>query len=132
VPPAIVRCAHADEVPAATVDAVVADPDRRSVGVVAPEPLLEPIAAALTTAGVEHVDGRRALELGDGVALLAPEMAKGLEFDVVVVVEPAVIAHRGAHGLRLLFVALTRAVRTLTVVHAQALPGLLQEPAPVA
>jgi superfamily I DNA/RNA helicase len=60
-------------------------------------------------------------DLWDGVPLLTPRRAKGLEFDHVVVVEPALVA---AHeqGLRELYVALTRPTKTLVVVHARDLP----------
>src|SRR6185312_17508312 len=63
-------------------------------------------------------------DLWNGVPLLTPRQAKGLEFDHVVVVEPAVIA---AHeqGLRELYVALTRPTKTLVVVHARPLPPAL-------
>ena len=60
-----------------------------------------------------------------GAAVLAPSDAKGLEFDAVVVAEPAAIAGGTAQGLRLLYVALTRAVQELIVVHALALPPAL-------
>jgi DNA helicase IV len=60
----------------------------------------------------------------DGIALLSPRRAKGLEFDHVVVVEPALIAE-GESGLRELYVALTRPTRTLVVVHARPLPEQL-------
>jgi DNA helicase IV len=65
-------------------------------------------------------------DLWDGVPVLTPRQAKGLEFDNVVVVEPALIA---AHdqGLRELYVALTRPTKTLVVVHAQPLPAGLQD-----
>ncbi len=54
--------------------------------------------------------------------ILTPRQAKGLEFDHVVVVEPAAIADDGDRGLRELYVALTRPTRTLVVVHARPLP----------
>jgi DNA helicase IV len=60
-----------------------------------------------------------------GATVLAPPDAKGLEFDAVVVVEPAAIAGGTAQGLRLLYVALTRAVQELIVVHAGPLPRAL-------
>jgi DNA helicase IV len=63
-----------------------------------------------------------------GVTVLAPPDAKGLEFDAVVVVEPAAIAGGTAQGLRLLYVALTRAVQELVVVHARPLPPALTSP----
>jgi DNA helicase IV len=52
--------------------------------------------------------------------VLTPRQAKGLEFDHVVVVEPALIE------LRELYVALSRPTRTLTVVHARPLPEALR------
>jgi hypothetical protein len=59
----------------------------------------------------------------DCVAVLAPEASKGMEFDVVVVVEPAAIARKTLSGLRLLYVTLTRATKELIVVHSKPLPG---------
>ena len=57
--------------------------------------------------------------------ILTPRQAKGLEFDHVVVVEPAAIADDGDRGLRELYVALTRPTKTLVVVHARPLPDAL-------
>jgi DNA helicase IV len=55
--------------------------------------------------------------------VLTPRQAKGLEFDHVVVVEPAAIAEEGgAGGLRELYVALTRPTQTLVVVHSRPFP----------
>jgi DNA helicase IV len=53
------------------------------------------------------------------VPVLTPREAKGLEFDHVVVVEPAAIEPRE------LYVALTRPTKTLTVLHARELPAAL-------
>ena len=61
----------------------------------------------------------------DGIPLLSPRGAKGLEFDHAVVVEPALIAE-GESGLRELYVALTRPTRTLVIVHARPLPDELR------
>jgi DNA helicase IV len=60
----------------------------------------------------------------DSIPLLTPRAAKGLEFDHVIVVEPAAIAAR-EQGLRELYVALTRPTTTLVVVHARPLPAEL-------
>ncbi len=57
----------------------------------------------------------------EGVPLLTARDAKGLEFDHVIVVEPALVAQR-EQGLRELYVALTRPTKTLVVVHARPLP----------
>ena len=59
--------------------------------------------------------------LYDGVPVLTPRQAKGLEFDHVIVVEPALLAAR-EQGLRELYVALTRPTRTLVVIHSRPLP----------
>jgi hypothetical protein len=64
-------------------------------------------------------------DLWDGVPLLTPRQAKGLEFDHVIVVEPALIAAQ-EQGLRELYVALTRPTKSLTVVHARPLPDELR------
>jgi DNA helicase IV len=58
-------------------------------------------------------------DLWNGVPVLTPREAKGLEFDHVVVVEPARIE------LRELYVALTRPTKTLVIVHARPLPAEL-------
>jgi DNA helicase IV len=52
--------------------------------------------------------------------------AKGLEFDAVVVVEPSAIAGHDDRGLRLLYVAMTRPIQHLSIVHAEPLPELLR------
>ena len=59
--------------------------------------------------------------------MLTPRQAKGLEFDHVVVVEPAAVADDGDRGLRELYVALTRPTKTLVVVHARPLPEPLTD-----
>ena len=61
------------------------------------------------------------------VPMLTPREAKGMEFDHVVVVEPAAIVDEalGGQGLRELYVALTRPTRTLVVVHERPLPAAL-------
>jgi DNA helicase IV len=61
------------------------------------------------------------------VAVLTPREAKGMEFDHVIVVEPALIVAEAAEGqgLRELYVALTRPTTTLVLVHARPLPAEL-------
>ena len=60
------------------------------------------------------------------VAVLTPVDAKGLEFDHVVLVEPARLVTPDSAGLRLLYMTLSRATRTLTVLHAAPLPEALE------
>ncbi|MEU5770731.1 HelD family protein [Streptomyces asoensis] len=62
------------------------------------------------------------------VAVLTAEEVKGLEFDHVVVVEPAAIAADEVTGPRHLYVALTRCTQSLTVVHQRPLPGWIGGP----
>ena len=59
------------------------------------------------------------------ITIVPAPAAKGLEFDAVVVVEPAAIAGTDNRGLRLLYVAMTRPIQHLSVVHAQPLPAAL-------
>ncbi|WP_425472544.1 HelD family protein [Streptomyces hawaiiensis] len=56
--------------------------------------------------------------LGDRVVALGSLEAKGLEYDATVVVSPAEIADESPAGLRVLYVALTRATQRLTIVSA--------------
>jgi hypothetical protein len=70
-------------------------------------------------------DGDGVLSLFDEtrIAVLTPREAKGMEFDHVIVAEPALIVEEGREqGLRELYVALTRPTTTLVVVHSQPLP----------
>jgi DNA helicase IV len=106
--------------------AALADPG--STAVIAADDQVPALAAALCAAGVAHtvldgsVDG-----LASGGLLVVPvTLAKGLEFDHVIVVEPGLIAAAEARGLHRLYVALTRAVSRLTVLHTEPLPGLLE------
>jgi superfamily I DNA/RNA helicase len=78
------------------------------------------LAAAGVAYGVAERDG-----LGKPVTVLSAPEAKGLEFDAVVVVEPAAIAGDSARGLRLLYVALTRPIQHLSIVHGRPLPDAL-------
>ena len=57
------------------------------------------------------------------VVVLSGERAKGLEFDVVVVVEPDSIVAESGHGHRALFVALTRPTQRLVLAHSRELPA---------
>ncbi|MGW4952481.1 HelD family protein [Streptomyces parvulus] len=80
-------------------------------------------------------EARRLLAgLGDRVVALGSLEAKGLEYDATVVVSPAEIADESPAGLRVLYVALTRATQQLTVVSgerdepdARGVPDLLRD-----
>jgi DNA helicase IV len=94
-----------------------------SVGVLVPDAAARAVLAELRGAGVD------AHPLDEGtdarVAVVPASTAKGLEFDSVVLVEPAeVVAGEPSRvdGLRRLYVLLTRAVSRLRVVHDDPLP----------
>ena len=93
-----------------------------SVAVIAADPQVPALASALDGAGVEHgVPGSDAR-----LTLVPVTLAKGLEYDHVIVVEPAQIAGAETRGLQRLYVALTRAVSQLTVLYAEPLPAPLR------
>jgi superfamily I DNA/RNA helicase len=73
-------------------------------------------------------DGSTSLFDDTRIAVLTPREAKGMEFDHVIVVEPALILEEAVEGqgLRELYVALTRPTTTLVLVHAKPLPRELQ------
>ncbi|MFF4168895.1 HelD family protein [Streptomyces sp. NPDC001744] len=85
-----------------------------SVGVIAPGGLAGPVAEAVRACGA-----------AERVTVLPAALAKGLEFDHVVVVEPAAIVAAEERGANRLYVALTRAVSRLTLVHEAELPECL-------
>jgi DNA helicase IV len=91
-----------------------------SVAVIAADDQIGALHAALSAAEVPHevLDGGITAQL----TLVPVTLAKGLEFDQVIVVEPGLIAAAEARGLHRLYVALTRAVSRLTVLHSAPLP----------
>ena len=96
-----------------------------SLGIVAPDQMIDDLSVALTEAGVDHGTATRT-GLDAGVTLVPVSVVKGLELDGVVVVEPSVIVDSIEHGMRALYVALTRSTQRLTVVHADELPAPLR------
>jgi DNA helicase IV len=97
-----------------------------STAVIAADERLPALATALASAGIPHATLEGAAT-GEQITLVPVTLAKGLEFDQVIVVEPGQIATAESRGLQRLYVALTRAVSRLTVLHAQPLPVALQE-----
>ncbi|MEU9675570.1 ATP-dependent DNA helicase [Streptomyces parvus] len=93
----------------------------RSVAVIVPDDSdwLDAISRRI---GEDDAIGERNRE---AVSVLAAAQVKGMEYDHVLVVEPATIADRGPAGLRQLYVALTRSTQSLTVLHTAPLPEAL-------
>ena len=96
-----------------------------SAAVIAADDQIQAVAKALAAAGVPHAVLEGAAT-GDLIALVPVTLAKGLEFDQVIVVEPEHIAAAESRGLHRLYVALTRAVSRLTVLHTKPLPEALR------
>ena len=99
-----------------------------SIGLIVPDALVRQAAAELTRAQVDHSVLGRDDDIEARVDVVPATLAKGLEFDTVVLVEPADIAASEADaltGLRRLYVCLTRAVTSLVVLHAKPLPDPL-------
>ena len=96
-----------------------------SVAVICADAQAGAVAAALRGAGLDF--GVLGGEAADQARLMVVPvtLAKGLEFDHVVLGEPGRIAAGEAYGLRRLYVALTRAVSRLTIVHAEPIPAEL-------
>jgi hypothetical protein len=105
----------------AAIVELVRQPRDGKVAVIVPPDLARATFRNLDRAGCDV-----GLAAADGlqrtITVLAAEECKGMEFDEVIVVEPARIAGAGRSGLRLLFVALTRATKRLDVLHSEPLP----------
>ncbi|MGK5639769.1 HelD family protein [Streptomyces sp. URMC 126] len=119
--------------PSALDDAVVAacrsSLEREgSIGLIAADARVPALAAALTAAGLPHLAPGEETTPDARLTLVPASLAKGLEYDHVVLDEPAAVVSGEPDertGLRRLYVALTRAVSGLTVLHAEPLPAAL-------
>ncbi|HEY2792324.1 MAG TPA: AAA family ATPase [Micromonosporaceae bacterium] len=95
-----------------------------SIGVISADVLQPDLIAALDATGIAV--GAAGQDSPDRrVTVLPAALAKGLEFDHVVVVEPGDIVRAEARGHNRLYVVLTRAVSRLDVVHSTPLPVAL-------
>ncbi len=110
-------------VPAAVSEARLLSGEHALVAVIAPIELV-PALARLTRRDAD-VGLLERDAMARPITIVPAPAAKGLEFDAVVVVEPAAIAGSDHRGLRLLYVALTRPIQHLSVVHAEPLPAAL-------
>ena len=92
--------------------------------IICPDDMVDQMSSALDAASVPH--GRaQAAGLDENLSIVPASLAKGLELDDVIVVEPSAIVADDAQGLRLLYVTLTRSTRSLTVVHRMPLPDAM-------
>ncbi|MBD0712318.1 MULTISPECIES: HelD family protein [unclassified Streptomyces] len=101
-----------------------------SIGLIAADARIEPLARALTDAGLAYLAPGEETTAESRLTLVPASLAKGLEYDYVVLDEPAAVVDGEPDertGLRRLYVALTRAVSGLTVVHSAPVPHQLGE-----
>ncbi len=122
--PWVVTASGAGSVPAAAADAAADAAVEMTAGQLAvlhagdDGEMLAAVRARVPDASDQAGPGRR-------VVVLPVREAKGLEFDRVILVEPARIASAGRHGLGDLYVAMTRATQDLGIVHHDPLPDVL-------
>lgn len=104
-----------------------------SIGLIAADARVAGLAAALTAVGLTYLGPGEETTPDTRLTLVPASLAKGLEYDYVVLDEPAAVVDGEPDertGLRRLYVALTRAVSGLIVVHRAELPEQLRTPAP--
>ncbi|MFD7321993.1 HelD family protein [Streptomyces sp. NPDC059875] len=124
-----VRAAEATELDAAVVAACVESlVHEGSIGLIAADARIAPLAEALTAAGLAYLSPGEETTAESRLTLVPASLAKGLEYDYVVLDDPAAVVDGEPDertGLRRLYVALTRAVSGLTVLHSSPLPPQL-------
>jgi len=103
------------------------------LAVIVPEALSAGLGAAISAALPGTAIGADP-DLTSPVVVLTVKQAKGLEFDCVLIADPAGLLAESPRGLNDLYVALTRATQQVGVVHAGPLPAVLRglSPAPLA
>ncbi|MGW4982647.1 HelD family protein [Streptomyces mirabilis] len=99
-----------------------------SIGLIAADARIPALTEALTAAGLTYLGPGEETTAQTRLTLVPASLAKGLEYDYVVLDEPQAVVDGEPDertGLRRLYVALTRAVSGLTVTHAAPLPQQL-------
>lgn len=95
-----------------------------NMAIVCPDEMVEELCRALDAERIDY--GRAGIAGIESALTVVPvSVVKGLELDGVIVVEPARIVDAQQHGLRALYVALTRSTRRLSVVHSRPLPSAM-------
>lgn len=96
-----------------------------STGIVCADAAVEEVLGVLVAAGLDVTALSDDGTAPGRVSVVPAGLVKGLEFDHVVVLEPAAIVAAEPRGLHRLYVVLTRAVSSLVVLHRAELPELL-------
>jgi DNA helicase IV len=121
----IVPVAEPSEIDAAALVEVTAALEHEgSIAVIAADSAVVRLRAHLTAAGIENATPDD-VDSEARVTVVPATIVKGLEYDHVIVVEPADIVDAEPRGLNRLYVVLTRAVSRLSVLHAKPLPSPL-------
>ncbi|MFI1483160.1 HelD family protein [Streptomyces sp. NPDC020747] len=136
-----VRPATADATDAAAIEATAGTEvvaaceellrNEGSVGLIAADARVPLLAEALTAAGLPYLGPGEETTLTTRLTLVPASLAKGLEYDYVVLDEPRAVVDGEPDertGLRRLYVSLTRAVSGLIVTHTAPLPPQLSQP----
>jgi DNA helicase IV len=122
---AIVPVAEPGELDAAMLVEVTAALEHEgSVAVIAADAAVARLRAHLAAAGIEAATPND-IDSEARVTVVPATIVKGLEYDHVIVVEPADIVAAEPRGLNRLYVVLTRAVSRLSVLHAKPLPAAI-------
>ncbi|MFD0276583.1 HelD family protein [Kitasatospora sp. NPDC127111] len=122
------RCAREELVKAVVEACHRALENEGSTGLIAADARVPLLAEALTAAGLPYLSPGTETSAEARLTLVPASLAKGLEYDYVVLDEPAAVVAGEPDertGLRRLYVALTRAVSGLAVLHAEPLPEQL-------
>ncbi|MFF2325160.1 MULTISPECIES: HelD family protein [unclassified Streptomyces] len=98
--------------------------DEGRLAVIVPDARRDELGAAVAREVPEAVYGDEP-DLENRVVVLGVRQAKGLEFDSVLLADPAAVLRRSARGLNDLYVALTRATQRLGIVHEGPAPAVL-------
>ncbi|MFZ4154562.1 HelD family protein [Streptomyces pseudogriseolus] len=99
-----------------------------SVGLIAADPRIPALTDALAAAGLPHVAPGEETTESTRLTLVPASLAKGLEYDYVLLDEPQAVVDAEPDertGLRRLYVTLTRAVSGLIITHGAPLPAQL-------
>ncbi|AXE26879.1 AAA family ATPase [Streptomyces globosus] len=144
ISPGLAPVSSVRETPGSLVVAQAGDPERQtaevlaacrasleregSIGLIAADARIPELAEALAAAGMEWLSPGQETTAQSRLTLVPASLAKGLEYDYVVLDEPAAVVAGEPDertGLRRLYVCLTRAVSGLTAVHSLPLPAAL-------
>jgi DNA helicase IV len=119
--------AEPDELAAAVAQAAIRLAEQAGDGklaVIVPDALAGPLGSAVSAALPGTAIGADP-DLASPVVVLTVKQAKGLEFDCVLIADPARLLAESPRGLNDLYVALTRATQQVGVVHPGRLPDVL-------